>query len=264
MRRTLLVALALCAGGLVATLAVAEDPANRPKPAGTTKAVVPFDSAKQVRTKTAGEIPHVDVKEALGQPCGGPGVAAASDDAAVRQRWEEGPNLVKGDFDQGRDGPAGWDPLTRGVTWVARDGGKADDRMVRFTVSKDAAEGSGVVYCSEYFPVEPSAGYRLRCRWRSSGPAARVLVKCYSSVSDDPQVKPGVGGPCREVYRSQQNLAGPPDAWNEHTGDFTPVHAKYPPRWGRVVLSGYETAGTVDWDDVVVVLVAPARKEEKK
>jgi hypothetical protein len=190
--------------------------------------------------------------------------AVAADDAAVRECWENGPNLVKGDFDQGRDGPAGWDALPKGVTWVAQDGGKAGSRVVRFTVSKEVAESTGVLYCSDYFPVEPGATYRFRCRWRSSGPAARVFVKCYSCVSDDFRVKPGVGTPCREVYRSQQNLAGPADAWNEHSEDFAPEHAKYPPRWGRVMLNGYETAGTVDWDGVVVKLISPARKAEKK
>ena len=62
----------------------------------------------------------------------------------------------------------------------------------------------------------------------------------------------------REVYRSQQNLKGPLRAWNTQTEDFTPKHVKYSPKWGRVMLYAYVTAGVVEFDDVVVKKIVPA------
>ncbi len=127
--------------------------------------------------------------------------------------------------------------------------GNTPNKFVRFTLDKDVAENEGVMYYSDWFPVVEGAKYRFQCRWRSSGPAAKVFVKCYDYLSQS--------GDRREVYRSQQNLKGPTGVWNTHTEDFTPKAPKYSPQWGRVMLYAYLTAGTVDWDDVVVKQILP-------
>ena len=73
---------------------------------------------KQARTQTVSEIPHVYVKEAIDRLHG----------RTASGRWRRspkgsaepvGPNLVAGDFDQGRLGPQGWDKIPAHAAWVA-------------------------------------------------------------------------------------------------------------------------------------------------
>lgn len=180
--------------------------------------------------------------------------------------------------------PKGWEkvagqqrePLGGLVRWMAEQGNPAN-KVVRFTLDKDVAENEGLMYYSEYFPVEEGAKYRFQCRWRTSGPAVKVFIKCYDEEGSQYQVKSGKAdsgtspgrslgkadyisetAQCREVYRSQQNLYGPSKKWNTHTEDFTPKHVKYSPKWGRVMLYAYVTAGVVEFDDVVVKQIVPA------
>lgn len=223
---------------------------------------------KKVRTTTVSEIPHTYVKEALDQLYGREKpVVTAGADPSIQERWEKGPNLLTGDFEKGRDAPAGWDPLPKYVTWVAEDGKKPKNRLIRFTLNEDVAGTYGVLYYSDYFPVEEGATYRFRCRWRTTGSAGKVFIKCYDEVPGKYRAKSdkALVTPRREVYRSQQNLQGDANTWNTHTEDFTPKHTQYTPRWGRVMLYAYWPAGTVDWDDIVVkqIVPAPVPKGEK-
>jgi hypothetical protein len=208
---------------------------------------------KKVRTKTAAEVPHLYVKEALDALYGKSAEVAETADPAAEERWAKGPNLVQGDFEKGRDAPAGWDPVPAHVSWVPEKG-KPGNHIIRFTIPPDVAESTGVLYYSDYFPVQPGARYRFSCRWRTSGTAGKVFIKCYDEFRGKfrPQDREGVSTERREVYRSQQNLSGPSGLWNVHTEDFTPQHRQFRPRWGRVMLYGYYPAGTVDWDDIVV------------
>jgi len=215
---------------------------------------------KKSRTKTVSEISHIYLKEALDCLYGRSGAPAAPAvvDPAIADRWKTGPNLVKGDFETGRGHPQGWDPLPAFVTWVSttkdKNAREPASRVIRFTVGNEVAGTTGVLYYSEYFPIEEGSTYRFQCRWRSTGSAAKVFIKCYDEISG------GIEGGAarREVYRSQQNLAGDTGSWNVQTEDFTPKHPLFTPRWGRVMLYGYWPAGTVQWDDVVVKLVKPA------
>lgn len=208
---------------------------------------------KKVRTRTASEIPHTYVKEALNALYGGPEKVASVplDPAIVSERWQKGPNLLKGDFEKGNRFPLGWDPLPRHVSWVREQGSGKSNGIVRFAIPPDVAETTGVLYYSDYFSVEAGATYRFQCRWRTSGTAVKVFVKCYDEVQGPFRGKDN-STERREVYRSQQNLAGPSGRWNLHEEDFTPKHTQFTPRWGRVMLYGYYPAGTVEWDDVVL------------
>ena len=219
----------------------------------------------KARTKTVSEIPHLYVKEALDKLYGrGPGMVAQVD-AEAEKRWAAGPNLVMGDFDKGSLGPVGWDPLPKYVTRVPlRDDSKKGNQVVRFQFPTDVAATTGVLYYSDYFPVEEGATYRFQCRWRTTGSAAKVFIKCYDELSskyrpDDPQVS---NDRRREVYRSQQNLKGPAKTWNVQTEDFTPKHTQFSPKWGRVMLYAYWPAGAVDWDDVIVKQIKPPPKNQ--
>ena len=214
---------------------------------------------KKTRTKTVSEIPHVYIKEAIDRlyrRTGAPGAPAVVG-PGIAERRKFGPNLVRGDFETGRGHPQGWGPLTGSVTWVStskdKDAKEPASRVIRFTFGEEIAGTTGALYYSEYFPVEAGSTYRFQCRWRSTGPAAKVFIKCYDEVSGG--IEGGVAR--REVYRSQQNLSGGIGSWNVQTEDFTPKHPRFTPRWGRVMLYGYWPAGTVEWDDVVVKLVKP-------
>jgi len=123
---------------------------------------------------------------------------------------------------------------------------------------KNIAATSGVLYYSDYFPVEKGATYRFSCRYRTSGSAVKVFIKCYDEFRDS-RIGPNRKiVRKREVYRSQQNLKGSSGKWHTHTEDFTPKHPRFTPRWGRVMLYGYWPAGTVEWDEVVVKQIKPA------
>lgn len=239
---------------------------------------------EQARTKTVSEIPHVYVKRALDVLYGRGPEAVAKVDAAAEKRWQEGANLVKGDFEQGATKPLGWDPLPKYVTRVST--GQTDaspNRVIRFRFPESVAATTGVLYYSDFFPVVENATYRFQCRWRTTGSAAKVFIKCYDELPaklgnrDDPaatQLSPKAQrSPTktrqpvpsttpterhrREVYRNQQNLKGPTKIWNTQTEDFTPKHTQYSPRWGRVMLYAYWPAGAVDWDDVIVKQIRP-------
>jgi hypothetical protein len=210
-----------------------------------------------VRTKSVSEIPHLYVKEMLDALTGRPAAGPLTTDPMAENNWKNNKNLVAGDFEQGAGGvPKGWDkvagqqrePLGGLVRWTTEKG-KADNKVVRFTLDRNVAENEGVMYYSEPFPVEEGATYRFQCRWRSDAPAVKVFVKCYDADET---------GRRREVYRSQQNLDGPKGKWNTQTEDFTPRHTKYSPKWGRVMLYAYLNPGEVEFDDVAVKQISPA------
>lgn len=208
------------------------------------------------RTKTVSEIPHLYVKNAMMALHGQTPAAAAAPDPEVEKRWQNGPNLLSnGSFEKGGQRPTGWDPLPQHVSLVQQSP-RAHHLRMEFPAS--VAATTGVLYYSDMFPVTAGATYRFSCRYRTSGSAVKVFIKCYDEFTG-----PGPDGPRsltqrREVYRSQQNLKGDAGAWHTHVEDFTPRHSKYTPRWGRVMLYAYWPAGTVEWDDVVVKLVKPA------
>jgi hypothetical protein len=171
-----------------------------------------------------------------------------------------GPNLVSGDFEtSGSTGPKGWDPVNRWISVVKAEPGHA----LRFTIPLDVAESSGVLYYSDFFPVEEGAVYEFRCRYRTDKPSVKVFIKGYDEMTGTFKAKSAgaTNVQKREVYRSQQNLPSEPGAaWKEHVETFTPRHTQFHPKWARVMLYGYLHAGIVEWDDVSVRLVKPAER----
>jgi hypothetical protein len=216
---------------------------------------------KTARTESVSEIPHLYVKEMLDALAGRGPAARPGTDALAENNWKNNPNLVTGDFEQGAGGvPRGWDkvagqqrePLGGLVRWTAEKGNDSN-KVVRFTLDRNVAENEGVMYYSDFFPVEEGAKYRFQCRWRSDAPTVKVFIKCYDDET----------GRRREVYRSQQNFKGATGTWNTHTEDFTPKQTKYSPKWGRVMLYAYLSPGEVEFDDVVVKQIVPASPGER-
>lgn len=214
----------------------------------------------KARTKTVSEIPHKYVKQALDRLYGVDGTPlAATKDEEAEKRWRDGANLVRGDFETAK----GWDRPEKYISReVERSENGKQNHFIRFTIPKAVAASSGVLYYSDFFPVQEGATYRFQCRWRSSGCQVKVFIKCYDEMDTRFSKTGNASGTTqrREVYRSQQNLKGPANVWNTQTEDFTPRHTQYKPKWGRVMLYGYWPAGTVDWDDVVVKQIVPPSK----
>lgn len=252
----------------------------------------------KARTKTVSEIPHIYVKALLDALYGRKSESSSSgkntDKLAAEklkaERWKTGPNLVVGgDFEGGAGGvPRGWEkvagqqrePLGNLVKWASEKNSSqhGSNKFIRFTFDSAVGDNEGVMYYSDYFPVEEGALYRFECRFRSSGPAVKVFLKCYDDTKTEYQngkgqtadsLEPlGAGqgskknlkaenSQRREVYRCQMKLEGPKNTWNTHSEDFTPRHTKYSPQWGRVMLYAYLGAGQVDFDDVVVKQILP-------
>jgi hypothetical protein len=214
----------------------------------------------KTRTRTVSEIPHVYVKAALDELYGRKPETPQPPDLDRERLWQEAPNLVQGDFQQGTPHPRGWDPLPPHVSRLSESTADAsDNRFLRFSLNKDVAATTGVLYYSDYFPIEAGATYRFQCRYRTTGSAPKVFIKCYH---DFPRTAAQASAESastdrREVYRSQQNLKGTSGTWNVHTEDFTPKHSQYRPTCGRIMLCAYWPAGTVDWDDIVLKQISP-------
>lgn len=242
---------------------------------------------KGVRTKTVSEIPHLYVKQMFDKlyerPSGGP----APVNQAAEENWKRNANLLaSGDLEDAPGGvPKGWEdrggqqrePLGNLVRWML-EAGNSQNHVIRFTFGKSVGDNEGVMYYSKPFPVEAGATYRFQCRFRTNGPAVKVFIKCYDETRTP--YPPGASEPSeagrkssqygrdqverREVYRSQQNLTGPKNAWNTHREDFTPKHTRFTPRWGRVMLYAYTGAGDVEFDDVIVKQILPASPGEQR
>ena len=245
----------------------------------------------KTRTNSVAEIPHRYVKDMFDALYERPPAAAEGPNPAAEENWKNGPNLVIGDFEHGSGGvPKGWskvcgqqrEPLGGLVRWMAEQGNPSN-KIIRFTLDQNVAENEGVMYYSDYFPVEEHAKYRFQCRWRADGPEVKVFIKCYEEIgtpyrspSGGTEARPSPGktpgknayisdtGQRREVYRSQQNLKGPNGAWHTHTEDFTPNHPRYSPKWGRVMLYAYHYPGVVDFDDVIVKQIVAASPGDQK
>ncbi|MBN1853235.1 MAG: hypothetical protein JW829_10945 [Pirellulales bacterium] len=197
----------------------------------------------QSRTKTVSEIPHVLVKTALDRFLGTPPAIVSQTDPQCEIRWRRNPNLVQGDFEKGDGKPAGWDPLPPHVSLQTVHGGDGSiNRIIQFELPEDVAASTGVLYYSDYFPVEENATYRFQCRWRSTGSGCKVFIKCYDTMESQFQEKnsgpdgqkrqdrsrkmnSGTGSDTyparerREVYRSQQNLIPQRNA-DSRPGDY--------------------------------------------
>ncbi len=238
------------------------------------------------RTNSVSEIPHLYVEQMLDKLYGRKPGEPPPPNPIEEQYWLDNPNLIVGDFQQGAGGvPKGWDrgggqhrePLGGLVSWLP-EGGNPTNKVIRFTFGQDIGDTYGVMYYSDWFPIEEGAKYRSQLRYRSNGPKVIVFIKCYSEVAGPYQAEssgaqrpggptaPGMEPPAyvpemgqrREVYRSQQNMKGDKNVWNTHTEDFTPKHTRYMPHWGRVMLYAYLGAGVVEFDDVVVKQILPS------
>jgi hypothetical protein len=236
----------------------------------------------RIRTEAVAEVTGIYVRAAI-EKLYNKQAKSAADKAELEANWEKNPNLMEGgDFEKISSGiPAGWEsrcaqhrePIGRLVKRLD-DPAKAGNHYLHTEFDAGIAEGFGLMYYSKPFPIEEGATYRIDYRIRKSkGVKGIVFIKCYDTI--DTTFKPTaetlkegftdkLGQQTREVYRSQQNHHDMehPNEWIQHSQEFTPRHTRFSPKFGRVMVFGYYTAGSIDYDDFVLKKVKEPNKEE--
>ena len=184
----------------------------------------------------------------------------------AEKRWREGPNMVTGDFEAGKDRPDGWEPF--GVDWQMGEvhwetSPDRPGKCIVFRMSEGVAAMEGDAYYSEFFDIEPGATYRVQVDVKSMAPTCKVFVKYYAWLHTPSEP----AGQWREVGRSPMNPRGAKGQWGTHQRDCHPkiyrTRAKtlYTPKKCRIGLYAYWPKGVVYWDNVVFKKVADAPKE---
>ncbi|MDR2440893.1 MAG: hypothetical protein LBE12_16145 [Planctomycetaceae bacterium] len=236
----------------------------------------------QVRTEAIAEVTGIYVRAAI-EKLYNKQARTAIEKAEMETNWAKNPNLMEGgDFEKVSNKiPDGWEsrcaqhrePIGRLVKRV-EDPDKPGNHFLHTQFDSGIAETFGLMYYSKPFPIEETATYRIDYRIRKSkGVKAIVFIKCYDTI--DTTFKPTaealkegftdkLGQQTREVYRSQQNHwdMDHPNEWIQHSQEFTPRHTKYSPKFGRVMLFAYLTAGSVDYDDFVLKKIKDVNQEE--
>ncbi len=253
----------------------------------------------QARTEAVAEVTGIYVRNAI-EKLYDKKARSAEEKKQIEENWAKNTNLLEGgDFEKvqsvgGITAPVGWEtrcaqhrePIGRLVKRVS-DEGKAGNHYLHTEFDAGIGEGFGLMYYSKPFPVEEGATYRIEYRYRlSKGVNCIVFVKCYDVI--DTNFKPTadalkegftdkIGRQTREVYRSQQNhqqypIAGGPNPkeianagnWVQYTEEFTPRHTRFSPKLGRVMLYGFVTAGSIDYDDFVLKKIKDADPAEQR
>ncbi|MDP2895222.1 MAG: hypothetical protein Q8Q12_01515 [bacterium] len=162
------------------------------------------------------------------------------------------PNLVlNGSLEQGTNSPLGWDmlPTDGSIRWV-RSGGNPGGCIV-FTMSRSVAEGPGMLYYSDFFPVTSGRKYVFSVDIKTDGPVPRPFVKGYA-------LAPDVHGKIeRRPFYQRQSPFSATDEWQTFTMTFTPkvipaYRGRYDIQWARVMLYAYLNPGKIYFDNVSV------------
>lgn len=159
-------------------------------------------------------------------------------------------NLVpNGSLEQGANSPLGWDklPTDGSVRWL-RSGGNPGG-CILFTMSRSIAEGPGMLYYSDFFPVTSGKKYVFSVDIKTDGPVPRPFVKGYAQAPDvHGKIEP------RPFYQRQSRFSAT-DEWQTFTMTFTPkvipaYRGRYDIQWARVMLYAYLKPGKIYFDNV--------------
>ncbi len=147
--------------------------------------------------------------------------------------------------------PRGWDklPSDGSIRWLPAGGKRG--RCLAFTMSRGIAEGPGMLYYSDFFPVTSGKRYVFSVDIKSTGPVPRPFVKGYALA---PDVHGDVAR--REFYRRQVRFSATSE-WQTYTMTFTPkviptYRGRYDVKWARVMLYAYLKPGNIYFDNIAV------------
>ena len=247
------------------------------------------------RTEAVAEVTRIYVRQAM-EKLYGKQARTMEENAKMEENWKNNSNLIiGGDFEKVENGiPVGWETRCAQhresigrLVRVVRDPDNTNNHYLHTEFDDDIATGFGLMYYSKPFLVEEGATYRLDYRYRlSKGVNCIVFVKCYDVIDTNFRptanaLKEGftdkIGQQTREIYRNQQNhqqypISGPPNEkeianagkWVQYSEEFTPRHTRFSPKLGRIMLYGFFTAGTIDYDDFVLKKIKDADPAELK
>ena len=165
-----------------------------------------------------------------------------------------GGNLVEnGGFTHGTVGPAAWDPLPDDGTVRWATDNTEHGKVIHFSLTKAVATGPGLLWYSDYIPVEEGTTYRFTFDAKSFGPALRPFIKGYAPCPD------AHGTIERRPLYQKQNEYKIGAEWETISFDFVPqtayTHKDVTIRWVRVMLYAYLKAGDCYWDNVRITQV---------
>jgi hypothetical protein len=131
------------------------------------------------------------------------------------------------------------------------------------------AESYGLIWYSDYIPVEKGVAYVLSMDLKSKGPAIIIWTKGYTEMD----AGDGAGPQRRNTYKYQKRFYpsewGPdaklPGDWTRwHTEPFIPRHPRAEVQWVRVMLYAYLSPGEAFFDNVDLRKVEIAKGEPRK
>ena len=159
-------------------------------------------------------------------------------------------NLIpNGTFDENPKDLVGWGllPQDGSVKWVSLNAQRG--KGILFSLSKRVAHSTGLLFYSEFIPVEEGKKYRFSLDYRSDGPEPKPFVKGYALF---PDVHDKVER--REIYKKQIFVDNVSSEWTTITMEFTPKNpiyeGKYEIKWVRVLLYAYLKPGKIYFDNV--------------
>ncbi len=208
---------------------------------------------------------------------------AVVNDPKSLELWAKNPNLVKdGDFAES----GAWTALLRlekypapisdslpetdkVVIYHQKSSGKAlgdgvttgggETHVLAMKLSKDVAESNGLACLSDPIPIEPDTRYRLQFKYKSDGPSLHVFVKGYIK-------KPDISGAMADLqsYECQVPPSGATKGkWKTVVCDVNPQNVSGTPKFLKIDLYAYLTAGTVEFDDVQLKAVGQQTRHAK-
>jgi hypothetical protein len=154
--------------------------------------------------------------------------------------------------------PARWSDasMKKQSSWPDRDDARPDPKdrkCLRLQPDKDMAESYGLIWYSDYIPVEEGAAYVLSLDLKSLGPAIIIWTKGYT------EAKTEFGVERLNTYKYQKRFH--PEEWGQEsrqpggwtrwrTEPFVPRHPVHKVQWVRIMLYAYLTPGQAFFDHV--------------
>lgn len=164
--------------------------------------------------------------------------------------------VVNGDFERTKNlfDPEGWEKIGKGGISVV-DEKTTHGKVLLLDVPRKVARSTGLMYYTDYFPIEPDKLYMIRFEMKrvSKGIDAKVWVKGYAEIN----------GQRREVYKAGHYCRPATNDWAVFGRVFTPQSKKYEIKWAKIMAYAHGAkAGKVYYDNFVVCPITEEEADE--